>query len=147
MSARVIVFIHEKTKASFRLHRSFTSIPMNALTAVPASQSARYRQSSPSKTFQNNGRASRRSMPTGTWQKKGKWQNPEALPMQRLPQPGGPFVRRDYYVFMTAVVDIGWEALRGNRKGQHSIRINDQWRICFAWREGHCFDVEIVDYH
>jgi toxin HigB-1 len=39
------------------------------------------------------------------------------------------------------------EALRGNRKGQHSIRINDQWRICFVWREGHCYDVEIVDYH
>jgi proteic killer suppression protein len=39
------------------------------------------------------------------------------------------------------------EALRGNRKGQHSVRINDQWRICFVWREGHCYDVEIVDYH
>jgi proteic killer suppression protein len=39
------------------------------------------------------------------------------------------------------------EALRGNRKGQHSIRINDQWRICFVWREGHCNGVEIVDYH
>lgn len=39
------------------------------------------------------------------------------------------------------------EALHGNRKGQHSIRINDQRRICFAWREGHCYDVEIVDYH
>jgi toxin HigB-1 len=39
------------------------------------------------------------------------------------------------------------EALRGDRKGQHSIRINVQWRICFIWREGHCYDVEIVDYH
>jgi proteic killer suppression protein len=39
------------------------------------------------------------------------------------------------------------EALRGNRKGQHSVRINDQWRICFVWREGHSYDVEIVDYH
>ena len=39
------------------------------------------------------------------------------------------------------------EALRGNRSGQHSIRINDQWRICFTWRNGHCYDVEIVDYH
>jgi len=39
------------------------------------------------------------------------------------------------------------EALRGERKGQHSIRINDQWRICFIWRDGHCHDVEIVDYH
>ena len=39
------------------------------------------------------------------------------------------------------------EALKGNRKGQHSIRINDQWRICFRSIEGHPFDVEIVDYH
>lgn len=39
------------------------------------------------------------------------------------------------------------EALRGDRKGQHSIRINDQWRICFVWRDGHSYDVEIVDYH
>ena len=39
------------------------------------------------------------------------------------------------------------EALKGDRKGQHSIRINDQWRICFRWSEGHAFDVEIVDYH
>jgi len=39
------------------------------------------------------------------------------------------------------------EALRGDRKGQHSIRVNDRWRICFIWREGHCHDVEIVDYH
>jgi proteic killer suppression protein len=39
------------------------------------------------------------------------------------------------------------EALRGDRKGQHSIRINQQWRICFVWRAGHCYDVEIVDYH
>lgn len=39
------------------------------------------------------------------------------------------------------------EALRGNRGGQHSIRINDQWRICFAWKPGQAVDVEIVDYH
>ena len=39
------------------------------------------------------------------------------------------------------------EALRRDRKGQHSIRINEQWRICFVWREGHAYDVEIVDYH
>ncbi|MBN8605826.1 MAG: type II toxin-antitoxin system RelE/ParE family toxin [Caulobacterales bacterium] len=39
------------------------------------------------------------------------------------------------------------EALAGNRKGQHSIRINDQWRICFVWRDGGPTDVEIVDYH
>jgi proteic killer suppression protein len=39
------------------------------------------------------------------------------------------------------------EALRGSRKGQHSIRINDQWRVCFVWREGNAYEVEIVDYH
>ncbi|TCT10508.1 proteic killer suppression protein [Tepidamorphus gemmatus] len=39
------------------------------------------------------------------------------------------------------------EALAGDRKGQHSIRINDQWRICFVWRDGEAFDVEIADYH
>jgi proteic killer suppression protein len=38
-------------------------------------------------------------------------------------------------------------ALRGDRKGRHSIRINEQWRICFIWRDGQCYDVEIVDYH
>ena len=39
------------------------------------------------------------------------------------------------------------ERLRGDRWDQHSIRINDHWRICFAWRKGDAFDVEIVDYH
>ena len=39
------------------------------------------------------------------------------------------------------------EALKGGRKGQHSIRINDQWRICFVWRNGGPDDVEITDYH
>jgi toxin HigB-1 len=39
------------------------------------------------------------------------------------------------------------EALDGARKGQHSIRINDQFRLCFVWREGNAHDVEIVDYH
>jgi proteic killer suppression protein len=39
------------------------------------------------------------------------------------------------------------EALKGDRKGTHSIRINDQWRICFRWHAGDAHDVEIVDYH
>lgn len=39
------------------------------------------------------------------------------------------------------------EALKGDRLGQHSIRINDQWRICFRFENGDTFDVEIVDYH
>ncbi|RPI28660.1 MAG: excinuclease ABC subunit A [Acidobacteria bacterium] len=39
------------------------------------------------------------------------------------------------------------EALKGDREGQHSIRVNDQFRICFVWGEGETYDVEIVDYH
>jgi proteic killer suppression protein len=39
------------------------------------------------------------------------------------------------------------EELKGRRRGQHSIRINDQWRICFSWRDGDAFEVEITDYH
>ena len=39
------------------------------------------------------------------------------------------------------------EALSGDRRGQHSIRVNDQWRICFVWREGDPHEVEFVDYH
>ena len=39
------------------------------------------------------------------------------------------------------------EALKGNRVGQHSIRINDQWRLCFVWSDGNAYDVEIADYH
>ncbi len=39
------------------------------------------------------------------------------------------------------------EKLSGDRAGQHSIRINEQWRVCFEWREGDAYNVEIVDYH
>jgi proteic killer suppression protein len=39
------------------------------------------------------------------------------------------------------------EALAGSRFGQHSIRVNDQWRICFRWRDGNAYDVEFCDYH
>lgn len=39
------------------------------------------------------------------------------------------------------------EALKGDRKGKYSIRINDQWRICFVWKDGDTYEVEIVDYH
>ncbi len=39
------------------------------------------------------------------------------------------------------------EKLAGNRDGQHSIRVNDQWRTCFVWRDNDAFDVELVDYH
>ncbi|HEY0020471.1 MAG TPA: type II toxin-antitoxin system RelE/ParE family toxin [Longimicrobium sp.] len=39
------------------------------------------------------------------------------------------------------------EALKRDRKGQHSIRVNDQWRVCFRWDDGDAYEVEIVDYH
>jgi len=39
------------------------------------------------------------------------------------------------------------EALKGKRKGQYSIRINDPWRLCFRWQDGDAYEVEIVDYH
>ena len=39
------------------------------------------------------------------------------------------------------------EKLKGDRAGQHSIRVNDQWRICFRWKDGNAYDVQIVDYH
>jgi len=39
------------------------------------------------------------------------------------------------------------EQLTGNRKGQHSLRVNDQWRICFVWSNGDAYDVEVTDYH
>ena len=39
------------------------------------------------------------------------------------------------------------EALSGGRRGQYSIRINDQWRVCFRWSDGDAYEVEIVDYH
>ncbi len=39
------------------------------------------------------------------------------------------------------------ERLKGDREGQHSIRVNDQYRVCFAWREGNAYEVEITDYH
>ena len=41
----------------------------------------------------------------------------------------------------------GLHALKGDRTGQHAFRINDQWRICFVWKDGNAHDVEITDYH
>lgn len=39
------------------------------------------------------------------------------------------------------------EALKGDRRGQHSLRINDQWRLCFRWQDADVYEIEIVDYH
>ena len=49
--------------------------------------------------------------------------------------------------FMAVPPSNRLEALKGDRKGQHSVRINQQWRLCFVWRNGNAFDVEIADYH
>ena len=43
--------------------------------------------------------------------------------------------------------EIDWRSWQGDREGQYSIRINDQWRVCFRWEDGESHDVEIVDYH
>lgn len=48
---------------------------------------------------------------------------------------------------VAAVPGNRFEALRGERRGQYSLRINRQWRVCFRWEAGHAWDVEIVDYH
>jgi toxin HigB-1 len=48
---------------------------------------------------------------------------------------------------LAAVPGNRLEKLKGNRKRQHSIRINDQWRVCFLWKEGDAYEVEITDYH
>jgi len=53
----------------------------------------------------------------------------------------------DLFSYIGGFSGAGGMLVRGDRKGQHSIRINQQWRICFVWRDGHCHDVEIVDYH
>ncbi|MEM8556963.1 MAG: type II toxin-antitoxin system RelE/ParE family toxin [Bacteroidota bacterium] len=76
-------------------------------------------------------------------------------PSRKLP---GDIQRRAYrkLLILDAVVSLDdlrippgnrLEALKGDRAGQHSIRINQQWRLCFVWDDGDAYDVEIVDYH
>lgn len=79
----------------------------------------------------------------------------QGLEVRSLPRPIQPSARRKLMLIEAAVgihslrVPAGnhLEALKGNRKGQWSIRINKQWRVCFRWHEGHAWDVEICDYH
>ena len=76
-------------------------------------------------------------------------------PSRRLPGDIQPVARRKLRMLNNAatLVDLRMppanrlEALKGDRRGQHSIRINDQWRICFRWYNGDALDVEITDYH
>ena len=74
---------------------------------------------------------------------------------RKLPQSIQPQARKKL-VILDAATDLNslrippgnkLEELRGDRRGQHSIRINDQWRICFEWRDDNAYNVEIVDYH
>jgi proteic killer suppression protein len=82
-----------------------------------------------------------------------KWFNDE--PSRRLPRQIRQSARRKLLLLHQArqLRDLSapWgnrlEALKGDRDGQHSIRINDQWRLCFRWQGEDAFDVEIVDYH
>jgi len=79
----------------------------------------------------------------------------EGMHSRRLPQDIQPVARRKLRMLNSSAtledlrVPPGnrLEALRGDRKGWYSIRINDQWRICFRWRDGDAFDVAIGDYH
>jgi len=72
-----------------------------------------------------------------------QFQSIERVALQKLTMLHTTWQLRD----LLAVRGNRLEALKGDRKGQYSIRINDQWRICFVWNEGDAFDVEIVDYH
>ena len=79
----------------------------------------------------------------------------EGTPSRRLPGEIQKVARRKLRMLNNAssLDDLGippanrLEALKGDRKGQHSIRINDQWRICSRWQDGDAHGVEILDYH
>jgi proteic killer suppression protein len=76
-------------------------------------------------------------------------------PSRRLPADIQPVARRKLRMLNNAAAleDLRvppanrLEALKGDWKGWHSVRINDQWRVCFRWKDGDAHDVEIVDYH
>lgn len=72
-----------------------------------------------------------------------KFQSIERVAFLRLRMLDGTSELRD----LAAAPGNRLEALKGGRQGQYSIRVNDQYRICFVWKEGDAFDVEIVDYH
>ena len=72
-----------------------------------------------------------------------RWVNIESVARRKLDQLNAASELRD----MASPPGNQLEALSGNRKGQHSIRVNDQWRVCFRWTDAGVEDVEIVDYH
>ncbi len=72
-----------------------------------------------------------------------KFQGVEKIALRKLIQLNRAIALRD----LGAIPGNQLEALKGDRKGQHSIRINDQYRICFRWTDRDAFHVEITDYH
>ncbi len=76
-------------------------------------------------------------------QRISRWVNIESAARRKLDQLDAAGELRD----LASPPGNRLEALRGNRKGQHSIRVNDQWRVCFVWAPRGPKDVEIVDYH
>ena len=72
-----------------------------------------------------------------------RWVNVERPALRKLVQLDWSMVLED----LRALPGNQLEALKGNRKGQHSIRINDQWRVCFVWTAEGPNNIEIVDYH
>ena len=72
-----------------------------------------------------------------------RWVNIERAALRKLQQLSWSSVLGD----LRAPPGNKLEALKGNRKGQHSIRIHEQWRVCFRWSDDGAMDVEIVDYH
>jgi proteic killer suppression protein len=72
-----------------------------------------------------------------------RWVNIERAALRKLQQLNWSSVLDD----LRAPPGNGLEALKGDRKGQHNIRINEQWRVCFRWGDEGAMNVEIVDYH
>jgi proteic killer suppression protein len=72
-----------------------------------------------------------------------RWRDIERVIRRRLEMLNAATSLRD----LTVPPSNRLEALKGYRRGQHSIRVNDQWRVCFVWRDGDAHEVEVVDYH
>lgn len=72
-----------------------------------------------------------------------RWQSMEAIAMRKLAM----LHRAARLEDLRIPPGNRLEALKGDRAGQHSIRVNDQFRVCFVWKSGDAYDVEIVDYH
>ena len=72
-----------------------------------------------------------------------RWRNIERVIRRKLELPNAATSLMD----LTVPPNNRLEALKGNRRGQHRMRVNDQWRVCLVWRDGDAHEVEVVDYH